>query len=186
MVEIYFVTSNKNKLKEFEGILEFKLKRINLELEEIQVVDVRKVTEYKTKQAFGRIKKPVICEDTGLYFKEWGGLPGALTKLFGERMGYNKLCKMLGKSKLATAQTVIGFFDGKSYKSFIGEIEGKIAKTPKGRNGFGWDTIFIPNGHKKTFAQMDFKEKNKVSMRKIALEKFKKFLKQKYARKKHF
>jgi len=185
-VEIHFVTSNKDKLEEFEDILGFKLKRVNLELDEIQAVEVKKVTKHKTRQAFGKVKRPVICEDTGLYFEEWGGLPGALAKLFGEKIGYDKLCKVLKGSRRAKAQTVIGFFDGRNYKSFIGEIRGKITKTPKGENGFGWDTIFIPQGHRKTFAQMDFGEKNKISMRKIALEKFKKFLKQQNAPKKHF
>jgi len=174
---ICLVTSNKEKLREFEKILGFKLKNISLDLNEIQAVEVKKVVEHKTKQAFEIIKKPIITEDTGLYFEAWNGLPGALAKLFDRTIGYRSLCKLLKNNRRARAQTVIGYFDGKNYKSFIGETPGTIARTPKGKNGFGWDLIFIPRGHKKTFAQMTSEEKNAISMRKIALEKLRKFFK---------
>lgn len=174
---IYLVTSNKGKLREFKEILGFKLENIDLDVDEIQAVEVEKVVEHKTKQAFKIIKKPVITEDTGLYFGAWKGLPGALAKLFDKTIGYRNLCKLLNENRKAKAQTVIGYFDGKNYESFIGEIQGTIASAPRGKNGFGWDLIFIPRGYNKTFAQMTTKEKNQISMRKIAIEKLRKFLK---------
>jgi len=174
---IWLITSNKEKVREFEEILGFKLAHINLDLDEIQKVEVKKVVEHKTKQAFNIIKKSVITEDTGLYFEAWNGLPGALAKLFDKTLGYRNLCKLLKNNRKAKAQTVVGYFDGKNYKSFIGETLGTITRTPRGRKGFGWDLIFIPRGHKKTFAQMTSDEKNAISMRKIALEKLRKFLK---------
>ena len=173
---IYFVTGNKSKLREIESILELKLEHIDLDLDEIQAVEVKKVVEHKTRQAFKKIKKPVLTEDTGLYFEEWGGLPGALVKWFDKTLGYKKICQLLGTNRQAQAQTVIGYFDGKRYKDFVGEIKGSIAQNPRGKYGFGWDPIFIPQGYKKTFAQMTLKEKNKISMRKIAAAKLKKFL----------
>ncbi|MCD6471415.1 RdgB/HAM1 family non-canonical purine NTP pyrophosphatase [bacterium] len=181
-MKIYFVTNNKNKVKEFESILGFRLKHINLNLKEIQAVDVEKVVEHKSKQAFRKIKKPVIVEDTGLYFNAWNGLPGALIKFFGERIGYKNLGKLLKDNRQATAKTVVAYFDGKNYKKFVGTIEGKISKKAKGEMNFGWDIIFIPNGYKKTFAQLTAKEKNNISMRKIALEKMKKYLNKIYGK----
>jgi len=175
-MEIYFITGNKNKLKEFEQILGFPLKHIKLNLMEIQTIEAKKAAKHKAKQAFEIIKKPVIVEDTGLYFSAWEGLPGALIKIFAETIGYKKLCELLGKERTAKAQTVIGYFDGKKYRDFIGEISGRIAYRPRGKNNFGWDVIFIPKGKKKTLAEMSFEEKNKISMRKKAIEKFKKFL----------
>lgn len=175
-MNIYFVSTNRNKLKEIEEILGFKLRYINLNLSEIQAVEVEKVVEHKVKQAFKKIKKPVIVEDTGLYFDAWNGLPGALIKLFGKRIGYQNLGNLLKKNKKAIAKTVIAYFDGKNYKKFIGSIKGKISRKAKGKRNFGWDIIFIPNGYKKTFAQMTGKEKNSISMRRIALEKMKSFL----------
>ena len=59
---------------------------------------------------------------------------------------------------------------------FEGKIDGKISTKPKGSNGFGYDPIFIPEGHEKTFAEMSIKEKNTMSHRKIALMKLESFL----------
>ena len=78
------------------------------------------------------------------------------------------------KNRKANAITYLGIFNGQKYKLFKGEIEGKIARKPKGKNGFGWDPIFIPKGHSKTFAEMNPDEKNMISMRKQALTKLKK------------
>ena len=54
---------------------------------------------------------------------------------------------------------------------FEGKIEGKIIFDQRGQNGFGYDSIFIPNGYKKTFAELDLIEKNKISHRSKALKK---------------
>jgi len=184
---IYLVTGNKNKLREFEQILGFKLNHIDLDLDEIQAVDAEEVVEHKVREAYQKIsarggsrqragKKSVLVEDTGLYFEAWNGLPGALIKLFGQAVGYRNLPRLLKKNRRAKAKTVIGYFDGKNYKNFIGEISGTISKSPKGKTNFGWDIIFIPKGNRRTFAQMTAEEKNKISMRKVALEKLRKFL----------
>ena len=57
---------------------------------------------------------------------------------------------------------------------FTGKILGKISNKIKGKGGFGYDPIFIPNGCDLTFAEMSIEEKNKISHRSIAIEKFKK------------
>lgn len=170
---IHFVTNNKNKLREFENILGFALQQAPLNLDEIQAIEVEKVVDFKARQAFEKIKKPLIVEDTGLYFDAWNGLPGALAKWFDKSIGYGNLCSLLGENRRAKAQTVIGYFNGENYQSFTGEVFGKISDSPRGTNHFGWDIIFIPEGHSQTFAEMGLEEKNKISMRRIALEKFK-------------
>ena len=58
----------------------------------------------------------------------------------------------------------------------MGKIYGTVSEQPKGDNGFGYDPIFIPNNHKKTFAEMKSDEKNSMSHRKIAISKLKSFL----------
>jgi non-canonical purine NTP pyrophosphatase (RdgB/HAM1 family) len=72
------ITGNKNKVKEFEFILGFKIENIDLQLEEIQSIDVEEVAKHKAKSAYNMLKKPVIVEDTGLYFEELNGLQGAI------------------------------------------------------------------------------------------------------------
>ena len=58
----------------------------------------------------------------------------------------------------------------------IGKVEGSIAKKPKGRNGFGYDPIFIPNQKKKTFGEMNSLQKYKIDHRYKAFKKIRKFL----------
>ncbi len=175
MKKVILITSNQNKLREFEKILGFKIRNISLDLDEIQAVNVEDVIEHKTKQAFERVGEPVLCEDTGLYFDAWGGLPGALIKWFDKTIGYNNLCGLLQENRKARAETVISYFNGTDYLSFKGETLGSISLSPMGTTNFGWDPIFIPDGFSKTFAQMTAEEKNKISMRKIALKKFRDF-----------
>lgn len=119
-----------------------------------------------------------IVEDTSLYFDYLNGLPGPLIKWFLEKLGDKKLfelAKKLGNRK-AFARTMIGYINKEGEtKFFEGKIKGEIV-SPKGSEGFGWDKIFIPYGYKKTFAQMSVEEKNKISMRKIALRKFAKYI----------
>ena len=55
-----------------------------------------------------------------------------------------------------------------------GEVRGKIADSVRGDNGFGWDTIFIPDSHEQTYAEMSFSDKNAMSHRRHALESLKK------------
>jgi XTP/dITP diphosphohydrolase len=85
------------------------------------------------------------------------------------------LAERLGDSK-AEVKTIIGY--AKSHKDirlFEGIIKGTIVRE-KGQTGFGWDPIFMPDGYAKTFAEMTQVEKNNISMRKIAVEQLKKFL----------
>ena len=175
-MKINFVTSDQYKFKEFAEISGLDLAQVDLDLEEIQAVDVGKVAEHKARQAFVMIKKPVIVVDTGLYCEAWNGLPGALAKWFDQTIGYAKLCNLLGKDRAARAQTVIGYYDQNGYRAFSGEVFGEIAKNPRGDYAFGWDVIFAPKGFNQTFAEMGKIEKNKISMLKIAIDKFKDFL----------
>jgi non-canonical purine NTP pyrophosphatase (RdgB/HAM1 family) len=90
-----------------------------------------------------------------------------LIRWFLETVGNEGICKMLqGYEQLeATAETCLGYFDGETFVSFSGVVEGYITRTPRGHNGFGWDPIFIPRGWHKTFAEMTPEEGESVSMR---------------------
>ncbi|HOI59934.1 MAG TPA: RdgB/HAM1 family non-canonical purine NTP pyrophosphatase [Candidatus Pacearchaeota archaeon] len=165
------ITGNENKVKEFEEILGFKISHRSLDLEEIQGVDVEEISKYKAKKAYEVVKEPVVVEDIGLFFNELNGLPGALIKWFEKRLSYEQICNLIKEDRKAIAKIVVSYFDGKELKQFIGEVQGEIALSPRGENGFGWDKIFIPQGYDKTFAEMNTNEKHNISMRKIALEK---------------
>jgi non-canonical purine NTP pyrophosphatase (RdgB/HAM1 family) len=168
-----FVTGNNHKLKEFEAILGIKLNHSDLDLDEIQSIDVEEVAVHKAKQAYELLKEPVIVEDTGLYFEELNGLPGALVKFFVKNLSLDQICSLVKENRKAVAITCIAFFDGELLKVFKGETRGEIAKEPRGTNGFGWDPIFIPEGHTQTFAEITSEEKEYKFMRKEAINKLK-------------
>ena len=69
------------------------------------------------------------------------------------------------------------YFPNGKYRAFEGKIYGCIQFPPKGKNGFGYDPIFVPNGYRKTFGEMKFSYKESISHRAIAFRKMSKFLK---------
>jgi len=168
---VVFVTSNEDKFKEFKKILDIDLRREDIDLEEIQAVEIDKVIKHKLSEAYERLEEPVLVEDSGLFIEDWNRLPGALTKFFMSKLGYGEVCEMLGNERSASAETYIGYKDEENTKIFKGKTDGTIPKEPRGE-GFGWDVIFIPEGYDRTFGEMDKREKNNISMRKRALEKF--------------
>lgn len=170
-----FVTGNHQKLKEFEEILGIKMNHSDLDLDEIQSINVEEVAEHKARQAYALLNEPVIVEDTGLYFEDLNGLPGALIKHFVKKLSLEKICSLIQENRKARAMTCICYFDGEEIKTFVGETEGEIAKEPRGTNGFGWDPIFVPEGYEKTFAELTDEEKTSKFMRKEAIKKLKSF-----------
>lgn len=175
---LYFITGNKNKFKEAKSILPF-IRQLDIDLPEIQSIDAKEIIKAKLLEALRHKKADFIIEDSSLYldcFKK--ELPGPLIKWFLKAVGNKGLVNMvekLGNNK-AKAKTIVGYAkNSKEIYFFEGLIKGIIV-SPRGKFGFGWDFIFQPEGFSKTFAEMNENEKNSVSMRKIALNKFKKFL----------
>lgn len=173
----FFATKNPNKLKEINEIIGKNLEQIDVELLEPQGLDVVEIVKEKARDAFHKTGKFVLVEDTGLEFAAWKGLPGALIKWFIQSVGNEGILKMLEgeTNRQAIAKTAIGFYDGKECHVFVGVIKGIIPAEIRGKGGFGWDPIFIPEGHDKSFAEMTSEEKNAVSMRKLALLSLKEF-----------
>ena len=173
----FFATKNLNKLKEVNEILGKNLQQIDVELFEPQGLDVAEIVKEKARDAFHKTGKFVLVEDTGLEFKAWEGMPGALIKWFIQSVGNEGILKMLRgeTNRQAIAKTAVGFYDGKECYIFIGEVQGTIPDEIRGKSGFGWDPIFIPDNHTKSFAEMTSEEKNSVSMRKLALLHLKEF-----------
>ncbi len=174
----YFATTNDDKLKEVSSILGYELEKIHLELTEPQILDVEEIARSKAYEAFEKTGKSVLVEDSAWYFDAWNGLPGPFVKFFFHSIGCEGLLRMLSpeKNRNTLAKTVIAYHDGKRVHTFVGELSGSIPMEPRGSTGFGFDPIFIPDGHTKTFAEMDADEKNSLSMRQLAVQKLKEFL----------
>lgn len=166
-----FVTGNKNKLLEAKAIIPT-IKSINIDLPEIQALDAKEVVEDKARRAYERVEQPVVVEDVSLVISSWNGFPGALIKWVIKSMGVNKFSELAMNEKVLV-QCVIGFYDGTTFKSFTGEVEG-IITSPRGENGFGFDSI-VQIGEQ-TIAELSKEEKSSMSMRAQAFRQLKVFL----------
>jgi XTP/dITP diphosphohydrolase len=172
-VEALFVTSNHDKAREAAEILGVELRSVALDLPEIQDLDVAQVAAVKAaaaREALEAPDSPILVEDSGLVIGAWNGLPGALTKWFLASVGIKGLLKMLSEEEDRSARAVcaVAIATGDSVHVFAGEVEGEIPHKPRGSEGFGWDPIFIPEGHTQTYAELG-PRKHEVSHRARAL-----------------
>lgn len=175
---LYFITGSANKFSEVKSILS-NVEQLDIDLPEIQEIDAKKIIEIKLHEAKKHHDGEFIVEDTSLYLDCLNGLPGPLIKWFLKTIGNQGLFEItekLGNNK-AQAKTIIGYSNTSGEINFFeGVLSGQIV-LPRGENGFGWDEIFMPDNHDKTFAQMKPHEKNEISMRRNAVNKLKEFLK---------
>ena len=172
-LSITFITGNAAKAKQLARHLSYPVRHRKLELAEIQSLDLKEIVSCKAREAYQRVKRPVLVEDTSLTFRALGHLPGPLIKWFFQELGNKGLCELLDgyKDRSACAEVCFGLYDGKKLRFFEGKIKGTIAKRPRGKRGFGWDPIFIPAGCRRTWGEMSADEQKGTSMRRIALKK---------------
>ena len=78
-----------------------------------------------------------------------------------------------GQRRKAAARCVMGYYDGQDLELFEGHLDGEIAETPSGENGFGWDSIFIPEGYLVTRASLSEEDDQKTYLQIKPLEKLK-------------
>lgn len=174
----YFATTNDHKLREVSHILGYELEKMDLELTEPQDMDLEVIARAKAEEAFQKIGKPVLVEDTGWYFDAWNGLPGPFAKWFKETVGIDGVLKMMSseENRKARGKTAVAYHDGKGVHVFVAEVSGVITREKRGDSGFAYDSIFIPDDQGKTFGEMTMEKKNSLSMRALAVNQLKKFL----------
>ena len=120
----------------------------------------------------------VLKKKPGIYSARWGGKKNdfnkAMQRIYKELDKKDKEWKTKKISARFICALVIYWPNRKKIYS-LGKISGKISKTKKGKNGFGYDPIFIPNGHKRTFAEMSKSYKYKIDHRAKAFKKIRRF-----------
>ena len=120
----------------------------------------------------------VLKKKPGIYSARWGGKKSdfnkAMQKVYKELDKKDKEWRTKKVSARFICALVIYWPNRKKIYS-LGKVSGKISKTKKGKNGFGYDPIFIPNGHKRTFAEMSKSYKYKIDHRAKAFKKIKRF-----------
>jgi len=172
LYDLYFVSSNAHKFKEARTILNnfgINIDFIKFKLEEIQSDSLVEIAKNKALQAFLKCKKPVIVEDDGLFIDSLNGFPGPYSSYIFKTIGNEGILKLLQLQRKAKFVSIISFCDQTNIKIFQSSLNGYISKKLSG-TGWGYDPIFIPINQKKTFAQLD--NKNKLSHRFKSLKKF--------------
>ena len=116
-MQITFITGNQKKADYLARYLGLPVSHVKLDLDELQSMDLKEIVGHKVRQAYEKIKTPVIVEDVSLEFEALGGLPGPFIKFFIERLSFESICSMLNdKNRKATARCVFGYYDGESIK----------------------------------------------------------------------
>lgn len=131
----------------------------------------------KARYVFERTGLPSVADDTGLEVDALDGAPGVLSARYAGEAKDPKanMAKLLSElqdrhHRAAQFRTVIALVAPEGEWTFEGVVRGRIAGTPRGTGGFGYDPVFIPQGEKVTFAEMDLARKNAMSHRALAVQ----------------
>ena len=173
-----FVTSNAHKYMEAETL--FKKRGIEIswekmKYEEIQADDNETICRDSCMKLSEKLESPFFIDDTGLYIKSLNGFPGPFASYVQETLGNSRILEIASGSA-AFFKTVVGFSNQKQIYVFTGILNGNISNRESRTNGFGYDPIFIPQGYDKELSELSTEEKNIISHRGKALEKFIDFL----------
>ncbi len=188
-MKICFASHNLNKVREIAELSPSGIEVVGLtdlglheEIEETGST-LEENSEIKARYVYEKCEIPVFADDSGLEVKALNGAPGVISARYAgiERdNGKNiaLLLKNLEGINDTTAQfrTVITFINAGTEVQFEGIVKGKIQRELQGKNGFGYDPIFVPDGFDQTFAEMEPEEKNRLSHRAKAFQKLLSYL----------
>ena len=192
--KILIGTNNRGKLREISSLLPknvkiFSTKDFNLKSPKETGKTFKSNALIKAKYFSKKTNLICLSDDSGLeidllkkkpgiYSARWGGKKSnfnkAMNRVFKELDKKDKEWRVKRISARFICALVIYWPNRKKIYS-VGKISGKISNIKKGKNGFGYDPIFIPNGYKKTFAEMSKSYKYKIDHRFKAFEKIKRF-----------
>ena len=194
--EIVIASHNKGKVREIRSLL----KPMGLKIYSAKKFTINEPIEdgktfkenslIKSKNAALKSGIPAIADDSGLCILSLDNKPGIYSARWAGRkknfnLAINKIENEMRKNKLTNKAARKAFFccalsiyfPNNNYRVFEGKKYGHIQFPASGKNGFGYDPIFVPNGYKKTFGEMNFTYKERISHRSIAFNKMKEYLK---------
>ena len=188
--KILIGTHNKGKFKEISDLLPRNVVKISplslgIESPEETGKTFSENSLLKAKFFYEKSNIVTLSDDSGLEIECLNNEPGIYSSRWADEFGGfdNAMTEILKRIKKTNKGTRASFtssltiyLDNKKIITEIGKIDGKISEK-KGLNGFGYDPIFIPNGHTKTFAEMEYKEKLLIDHRYIAYKKLEKKIK---------
>ncbi|MDA8737579.1 RdgB/HAM1 family non-canonical purine NTP pyrophosphatase [Candidatus Pelagibacter bacterium] len=195
ILKLLIGTNNKGKYKEIKDLLpkyiktystsEFKLKsprEDGLTFTENSIIKSKhfsKKTRLICLADDSGLEIDLLDKSPGIYSARWGGKKGnfkkAINRVYKELSKKDKNWKDKKiKARFICALSICHL--DKKIVSALGKVEGYISSKPKGKNGFGYDPIFIPKNSRKTFSEMSSIRKYKIDHRFVAFKKIRKFL----------
>jgi XTP/dITP diphosphohydrolase len=189
VLKIIFASRNNGKIKEVKDILS------DTALEIVSLLDLNdheNITEdgmtfeenamKKATHIYNKYKIPVIADDSGIIVDQLNGEPGVFSARYSglnatdeqNNMKLIEELKSLPEPHHAKYICSAVFYNGEKYLTTEGEERGIITLNAKGVNGFGYDPLFVPENYSVTMAELDPKEKNKISHRAKAFNELKK------------
>ena len=181
--DIVMASGNRGKIKEAQEILkEYKIipmkeLGINIDVEEDKETFIENATKKAEAIAKELNDKMCLADDSGIEIESLNGFPGVHTKRWLNGTDRERNLAILDKLQRVPKDkrkikfiTAIALSDGNETISVEASIDGYVAETPRGENGFGFDEIFeLEDG--RTLAELSNEEKNEISARRKALEK---------------
>jgi XTP/dITP diphosphohydrolase len=183
-MKICFATNNAHKIEEVKAILEENIQLVSLKelgftgdlREDYDTLEEN--ADQKARFIYDHFHTSCFADDSGLEVFALNNEPGVRSARYaGDHRSDHDNTKLLlnnlanKASRRARFRTVISLIINSGILHFEGIVEGTIAHSPRGNNGFGYDPVFIPDGYDKTFAELDMTEKNKISHRARAVKK---------------
>jgi XTP/dITP diphosphohydrolase len=191
MPEIIFASRNKGKIQEVKDILVDTglhiISLLDLNDHEDIIEDGLTFEENAVKKAshvFNKYKIPVIADDSGLVVDQLNGQPGVHSARYSglnatdDQNNLKLIEELKHHPEPHPAHYICSavYYYGDDYLTAEGKEKGIIILNPRGSNGFGYDPLFIPENYSVTMAELDPKEKNKISHRAKAFNELKKKL----------
>jgi len=196
-----YVTTNAGKVREARDYLDDDVSQLDFDYTEIQSPDLEPIAARGAREAYRHAGEPALVDDAGLFVDGLDGFPGPYSSYAEETLGMERVGELARESDdpaRAGFRCVLAYCDGEAFdaspdpidrgdraaaaamdedaddaalpvKLFTGIVRGRIVE-PRGTGGFGYDPIFEHDGT--TFAEMSPAEKNAVSHRGRALDKF--------------
>lgn len=184
MIKIVFATNNAHKIAEVKAVLGEGYELVTLK--EVGITEdipetgatLDENASLKARYVYNRTGLDCFADDTGLEVEALNGAPGVHSARYATdghdfKANNRKLLHELqgADNRRARFRTVISLIRGGVEQHVEGIVEGTIAREESGAEGFGYDPLFIPTGHDRSFAEMSAEEKNAISHRGRAVAK---------------
>jgi inosine triphosphate pyrophosphatase len=172
MMTLTLVSGNPGKQREWQRLMpsEFNFESADINLDEIQSLDLEAIAVDKAKRAYEHLGRAVVVDDISAGLVKLQGLPGPFIKFFETSLGEDAMYQLsTAADRRAIVTCCIAYYDGTNTITARGEVLGRVV-SERGENGFGFDTVFIPDGSNETFAQMTPAVKDTFSHRAKAIK----------------